>query len=178
MSVALGTAVSSSSSSVATVSSCIVDSAVTLLPGRARPATSPLPTGMLRTVTTIGIVAVAYLAASADPATMTSGAKRDRFGGELRQPLDVSFRPPALDCDILLAIAEGAQPLPERLPVRPGGDARPPGRGWRSDGASLGPGQPAAAATSRPLQAPGAASPQRRPPSPRSSLRVPDGSPV
>jgi len=44
---------------------------------RARLATSPLPTGSFIAVTTIGIVAVACLAANAaaaDPTTMTSGA--------------------------------------------------------------------------------------------------------
>jgi hypothetical protein len=47
---------------------------------------------------------------------MTSGASRTKFDGKLGKPLLVSVRPAALDRQLLIVVAEGAQPLPETIP--------------------------------------------------------------
>jgi hypothetical protein len=89
-------------------------------------------------------------------------------------PLDMPVGPPALDRDIICAVAEGREPLAEPLPVRLSGGARPLGEGGDPTALGLAPGTP------RQQPHPGSCKYQapRRGGAARSSLRVPDGSPV
>ena len=91
---------------------------VTLPPGRLRLATRPSLTGSPPLVKTIGIVAVAALAAKADGtplATDHGHLAADQLGRQRRQPIVLTFRPAIFDRDILaLDITGFAQTLAER----------------------------------------------------------------
>src|SRR5213082_1249831 len=72
-------------------------------PGRLRLATSPVSTGSLGTIMTIGMLLVALFAASAaEPAGATiTSTLPNQVGRELGQSLDVPLRPSVLDDEVL-----------------------------------------------------------------------------
>ena len=77
---------------------------VTLPPGRAKLATSPVFTGSVALTMTIGIVVVARLAASAgawEEATITSTLLPHEVGGHLGEALGAALGPAVLDDDVL-----------------------------------------------------------------------------
>lgn len=77
---------------------------MTLPPGRAKLAISPLPTGSPAATITIGIVVVARLVASGASvpgATITSACGVDQLCGNLGQPIEPVIRVPALEYEVL-----------------------------------------------------------------------------
>ena len=92
---------------------------VRLPPGRARLATRPAATGSLPTMKTIGIVEVAFFAASAEGVAAARhdhvDLAADEIGGQCGQPIIATLRPAVFDRHILsLDIAGFAQSLAER----------------------------------------------------------------
>src|SRR3954447_17080017 len=92
-------------------------SPVTFPPGRARLATSPVLTGSVLLVMTIGTVVVAFSAATAFawfPVTMTSTPSRTRSAARAAQPFHLAVGEAVLDEDILTnAVSEAPQALLE-----------------------------------------------------------------
>ena len=88
-------------------------------PGRPRLATSPSSTGSIGKIMTMGMLLVAFFAASAaDPAgaTITSTLCRTSSAASVGQSLDVPFGPSVLDDEVLaLDPAELAQLAQECL---------------------------------------------------------------
>src|SRR5215470_15673650 len=76
---------------------------VRLPPGRLRLATRPSATGSVPTAKTIGIVEVAFFAASAVPpaATIASNLAGDQLGSQGGQPIETQLRPAVFDHHIL-----------------------------------------------------------------------------
>jgi hypothetical protein len=78
---------------------------VALPPGRARLATRPRSTGLLTPVKTIGIVDVAFFAASAEGvlplAMIKSNLSADEIGSQCRQAIVMSLCPTVFDHDVL-----------------------------------------------------------------------------
>ena len=94
-------------------------SPVTFPPGRARLATSPALTGSRPVVMTIGMVVVAFMAATVIgliPVTNDVHAEPDQVCGKRRQPFHLAVGEAVLDDDILAnAVAEAPQALFERF---------------------------------------------------------------
>ena len=97
-------------------------------PGRARLATNPLPTGSLSCAMTMGIVAVASLAArvSVEPAvTMTSTLRRTSSAASVREAIEFSLRRSPLNDNVFpLHVPKLAQPLAECLDAGRGSGKR------------------------------------------------------
>ena len=115
---AWGTSSDSSSSRLGVSSAARLLKPVRLPPGRARLATRPAPTGSPTPVKTIGIVEVAFFAASAEVGGDGHDhvdLAADEVGGQCRQPIIVALRPAVFDRQVLsLDVAALTQSLVER----------------------------------------------------------------
>ena len=110
----LGKASLSSSNRLPSRSGAMMLSPVIFPPGRARLETSPVPTGSAASANTMGIVALAFLAAKIARAGGDDDVnfETDQFGCKVRQPFEFPFCISVLNDNVFpFDIAKLAQPL-------------------------------------------------------------------